>query len=266
MMGQAALEACRKLREQVQEAVAAQWECKPDDVLFGHGRAWLRQDTAKTMRCAEAFVLAEARFGTLGATGGYRTKPRGGDYRGGTIGASPAYSATAHVAEVKVDERTGRIDVVKVWVAHDCGTAINPALVEGQIEGSTYMGMAEAWMEDMLYGQDAIGVPEPSRKVRAGMLVGPSLLDYRIPTSLDTPPIEAFIVERPDANGPYGAKEAGEGPLHSTVPAIANALTDAVGIRLTELPLSPAKLLAALRRQRDPATGAPHSAPTKAAE
>ena len=111
-------------------------------------------------------------------------------------------------------------------------------LVEGQIEGSTYMGAAEVAMEDMLYGDNA---------VRTGMLIGPSLLDYRIPTTLDTPAIEALIVEEPDPNGPYGAKEAGEGPLHSSIPAVANAIYDAVGIRLTELPFSPKKVLAALR-------------------
>jgi CO/xanthine dehydrogenase Mo-binding subunit len=265
MMGQAALEACRLLREQVQTAVAAKWNCARDDVLFGHGKAWLRGDTAKATTTAEAFKLAEAMFGTLGSTGGYRTKERGGDYRGGTIGASPAYSATAHVAEVKVDEATGRVDVVKIWVAHDCGTALNPVLVEGQIEGSTYMGMAEVWMENMLYGQDAIGVPAPSTLQRAGLLVGPSLLDYRIPTSLDTPAIEAFVVERPDGNGPYGAKEAGEGPLHSTIPAVANAIYDATGVRLFELPFSPAKVLAGLKaRPSSSATSSPKPKPAAA--
>jgi 4-hydroxybenzoyl-CoA reductase subunit alpha len=254
MMGHAALEACRILREQIQDAVAASWQCARDEVLLGHGKAWLKFDTTKTMPVAEAFRLAEAREGTLGSTGGYRTSQRGGDYRGGTIGASPAYSATAHVAEVRVDEETGRIDVVKIWVAHDCGKALNPVLVEGQIEGSTYMGMAEVWMENMLYGQDAVGVPAPSVKQRAGLLVGPSLLDYRIPTSVDTPALEALIVEKPDGNGPYGAKEAGEGPLHSTIPAVANAVYDAVGIRLKELPFTPAKVLAALREKRATST------------
>ena len=250
MMGHAALEACRTLREQVQDAVAAAWQCARDDVLLGHGRAWLRTDTTQVLALVEAFRLAEVRYGTLGATGSYRTSPRGGDYRGGSIGASPAYSATAHIAEVQVDEETGRIDVKKIWIAHDCGRALNPVLVEGQIEGSTYMGMAEVWMENMLYGQDAIGVPAPSLKQRAGLLVGPSLLDYRIPTSLDTPALEALIVERPDGNGPYGAKEAGEGPLHSSIPAVANAIYDAIGVRLKELPFTPAKVLAALRAQR----------------
>lgn len=255
MMGHAALEACRTLREQVQDAVAASWTCAPDDVLLGHGKAWHRADTSKAMSTKEAFVLAESRYGTLGATGGYRTQVRGGDYRGGTIGASPAYSATVHVAEVFVDEASGRVDVKKVWVAHDCGKALSPVVVEGQIEGSTYMGVAEVSMENMLYGNH----PKPGEKpgpdhVRAGMLVGPSLLDYRIPTTLDTPAIEAFIVEQPDRNGPYGAKEAGEGPLHSSIPAVANAIYDAVGVRLTELPLTPAKVLKALKEQKASST------------
>ena len=259
MMGHAALEACRTLRERVQDAVAAQWGCAPDDVLLGHGKAWHAADTAKAMSTKDAFVLAEARFGTLGAVGGYRTKDRGGDYRGGTIGASPAYSATVHIAEVKVCEFTGRIDVVKVWVAHDCGRALSPVIVEGQIEGSTYMGVAEVSMENMLYGNHPkLGETPGPDHVRAGMLLGPSLLDYRIPTTLDTPAIEAFIVEKHDRNGPYGAKEAGEGPLHSSIPAVANAVYDAVGVRMTELPLTPAKVLAALKNSA-------LSAPTKTA-
>jgi CO/xanthine dehydrogenase Mo-binding subunit len=251
MMGQACLEACRTLRERVQDAVASAWETSPDDVQFGFGKAWLVHDTSKSVTTAEAFKLAEARFGTLGSTGGYRTVERGGDYRGGTIGASPAYSATAHVAEVEVDESTGRVDVRKIWIAHDCGKALNPMIVEGQIEGSTYMGLGEVALEEMRYGPHAKldDTPGPAH-TRRGMLMGPSLLDYRIPTSLDTPALEALIVEKPDPNGPYGAKEAGEGPLHSTIPAVANAIHDAVGVRLFELPFSPHKVLAALKHQR----------------
>ena len=107
------------------------------------------------------------------------------------------------------------------------------------MEGSTMMGAAEVVLEDQRYGDGA----------RAGMLVGPSLLDYRIPTTLDTPAIEALIVEKPDPNGPYGAKEAGEGPLHSSIPAVANAIYDAVGVRMKVLPFSPAHVLAALKTQ-----------------
>jgi CO/xanthine dehydrogenase Mo-binding subunit len=187
---------------------------------------------------AEACQKAETAEGVpLAATGGYRTQKLGGNYRGGTIGASPAYSFTAHVAEVSVDEETGIWKVEKIWAAHDCGKALNPTLVEGQIEGSVYMGAAEAQMEEMVYDEK-------------GLLFGPSLLDYRIPTSLDTPDLESYIVESDDPGGPYGAKEAGEGPLHPAIPAIANALHDAVGIRIRELPFYPQRVLKLLRERR----------------
>ena len=188
------------------------------------------------MSFAEAVRLAEAKFGTLGATGSYRTEKLGGEYRGGTIGASPAYSFTAHVVEVEVDPETGIWTVQRVWAAHDCGKALNPTLVEGQIEGSVYMGYAEAAMEEMTY-------------LPSGLHRGPSLLDYRIPTSLDTPELTAMIVESGDPKGPYGAKEAGEGPLHPVIPAISNAIHDAVGVRLAELPFHPGKVLALLRER-----------------
>jgi CO/xanthine dehydrogenase Mo-binding subunit len=128
--------------------------------------------------------------------------------------------------------------VHKVWCAHDCGRALNPTLVAGQIEGSVYMGLAEALLEDHDVN-------------RFGLHAGPSLLDYRIPTSVDTPEIEALIVESIDPEGPYGAKEAGEGPLHSVLPALSNALFDAVGVRLRHLPFTPGKVLAALAAKRE---------------
>jgi CO/xanthine dehydrogenase Mo-binding subunit len=201
------------------------------------GTAFVAADPARNLSFAEACQLAEEAAGVpVSAAGGYRTVKLGGNYRGGTIGASPAYSFTAHVAEVSVDEETGIWRVEKIWAAHDCGKALNPTLVEGQIEGSVYMGAAEAQMEEMVY--DA-----------RGLLFGPSLLDYLIPTSLDTPAIDAAIVESRDPNGPYGAKEAGEGPLHPAIPAIANALYDACGIRLRELPFRPARVLQLLRER-----------------
>ena len=143
-----------------------------------------------------AIQLAEAKYGTLGSVGHYNTPQLGGDYRGGTIGASPAYSFTAHVAEVEVDEQTGEVRLVKIWVAHDCGKAICPVIVRGQMEGSAYMGAGEALLEEHVIRPD-------------GLHVGPSLLDYRIPTSLDVPDFEALIVESNDPEGPLGAKEAG---------------------------------------------------------
>ncbi len=238
MVGNAAIDAVRKLKKPVQEAVAAHWEVAPHSVWLAGGRVGTFEDPARSMSCAEAFVLAESKFGTLGSVGSYNTpKDVHGAYRGGTIGASPAYSFTAHVAEVEVDVETGFVGVKKIWLAHDCGRAINPTLVEGQMDGSAYMGFAEAVMEEQAF--------KPG-----GLHDGPSLLDYKIPTSMDCPDFESHIVESVDAEGPYGAKEAGEGPLHPSVPAIANAIYDAVGVRLTRLPFTPARMLDGLREKR----------------
>lgn len=240
MLGNAAIDAATRLRKLVQGSVAREWEVKPNEVLLAGGYAVWAQDTARQMPIAEAFNLAEAEHGTLGATGWYNTpKDVHGEYRGGTIGASPAYSFTAHVAEVEVDTDTGFVDVKKIWIAHDCGRALNPVLVEGQMEGSAYMGAAEAIMEEQIFKDADHG--------RAGLHNAPSLLDYRIPTSLDTPELESLIVESIDPEGPYGAKEAGEGPLHPSIPAIANAIYDAIGVRMDRLPFSPPNVWRAIQ-------------------
>lgn len=238
MNGNACLHAARQVKEKLVLAVAAALDVPAADVFVSRGFLCAKGKEERAIPVDEAIRLAEARFGTLGATGWYKSPPKlGGDYRGGSIGASPAYSFTAHVAEVEVDEATGIVRVVKVWCAHDCGRALCPTLVEGQIEGSVYMGVAEALLEE--HGTNA-----------NGLHLGPSLLDYRIPTALDTPEIEPFAVESRDPEGPYGAKEAGEGPLHSSIPAVANAVFDAVGVRVDELPIRPERVLAALRESR----------------
>jgi len=234
MVGNAAIDAAKKLKKLVQQAVAEAWEVPAHSVWLAAGQVGTWDDPEKTIPPAEAFQLAEAKFGPLGSVGAYNTpKDVHGSYRGGTIGASPAYSFTAHVAEVSVDVETGFVKVDKIWLAHDCGRAINPTLVEGQMDGSAYMGFAEAVMEEQAY--------KPS-----GLHDGPSLLDYRIPTSMDCPDFESHVVESVDAEGPYGAKEAGEGPLHPSVPAIANAIHDALGVRLNQLPFTPGKVLKAI--------------------
>ncbi len=247
MLGNATIDAARKLRRSVQQAVAEAWGVRPGEVLLAGGSAMWAPDTERRMGLREAFNLAEAKFGTLSATGWYDTpKDIHGEYRGGTIGASPAYSFTAHVAQVEVDVETGFVDVKKIWVAHDCGRALNPVLVEGQMEGSAYMGFAEALMEEHVFKDADHG--------RAGLHNAPSLLDYRIPTSLDTPELESFIIESIDPEGPYGAKEAGEGPLHPSIPAIANAIYDAVGVRMDRLPFSPPAVWRAIEAARDAGT------------
>jgi 4-hydroxybenzoyl-CoA reductase subunit alpha len=241
MAGNACLDAARQLRTVIAGALAAHWGCTPHEVSLAQGVACSIRDPQKQcMSVAEAFRLAESRHGTLGATGWYQSPKLGGEYRGGTIGASPAYSFTAHVAEVECDPETGMVDVKKMWVAHDCGRALHPVAVEGQMEGSAYMGFGEAIMEEHVFKPAAQGHG-------AGLHHGPSLLDYRIPTTLDTPELSSHIVESIDPEGPYGAKEAGEGPLHPGIPAIANAIHDALGIRVERLPFSPPRVLALLR-------------------
>jgi len=234
MNGNAALMAAREIKKLLREAVAEHLSCSPKQVMVTRGALCHVDDPTQMVDVTAAIQLAETKFGTIGSVGHYNTPTLGGDYRGGTIGASPAYSFTAHVAEVEVDTETGEVHVVKIWIAHDCGKAIVPVIVRGQMEGSAYMGAAEALLEEHVIKGD-------------GLHMGPSLLDYRIPTSLDVPDLEALIVESNDPEGPLGAKEAGEGPLHPSIPAIANAIYDAVGIRLDRLPFTPAKVLAALR-------------------
>ena len=190
------------------------------------------------MTFEEAVVAAIDFHGTLTGTGSYAPPPeaRGGRHKGGGVGPSPAYSYSAQVAEVSVDEETGEVTVHKVWAAHDCGRALNPVSVEGQIIGSVWMGMGQALTEEMVW--------------KDGMLMNPGMLEYRSPSSVESPEIEPIIVESIDPEGPFGAKECSEGSLAATIPAISNAIYDAVGVRLHESPFTPERVLAALRAKR----------------
>jgi 4-hydroxybenzoyl-CoA reductase subunit alpha len=240
MVGNACLNAARDMSLRIRQAVAESWDCGVAQVALAGGWAFDIRDTSHHIPIVEAFNIAEAKLGPLASVGHYNTpKDVHGEYRGGTIGASPAYSFTAHVAQVSVDEDTGAVTVDNIWIAHDCGRALNPVLVEAQMEGSAYMGFAEALMEEHNYKDADHG--------RAGLHNAPSLLEYRVPTSLDTPELKSLIIESIDPEGPHGAKEAGEGPLHPSIPAIANAIYDAIGIRMDRMPFSPPNVWRALQ-------------------
>jgi 4-hydroxybenzoyl-CoA reductase subunit alpha len=189
----------------------------------------------ESMTFEEAVVAAIDFHGALTGTGSYAPpqEARGGKHKGAGVGPSPAYSYSAQVAEVSVDEETGEVVVHKVWAAHDCGRALNPVSVEGQIIGSVWMGMGQALTEEMVW--------------KDGMLMNGGLLEYRSPSSVESPEVEPIIVESIDPEGPFGAKECSEGSLAATIPAIANAIYDAVGVRLHESPFTPERVLAALR-------------------
>ena len=192
-----------------------------------------------SMTFEEAVVAAIDFHGALSGTGSYAPPPeaRGGKHKGAGVGPSPAYSYSAQVAEISVDEETGEVTVHKVWAAHDCGRALNPVSVEGQVIGSVWMGMGQALTEEMVW--------------KDGLLMNPGLLEYRSPSAVESPEVEAIIVESIDPEGPFGAKEASEGSLAATIPAIANAIYDAVGVRLHESPFTPERVLAALRAKKN---------------
>ena len=153
------------------------------------------------------------------------------------MGTSPAYGCSAQVADVKVDLETGQISVNSITAAHDCGRAINRTQVEGQMQGCVSMGLGEALMEEVVFDPD-------------GRVQNPSLADYRIPTAMDMPPINALVVESNEPNGPFGAKEVGEGGIMPTIPAILTAIRDASGVVIDELPAAPERILEALRKPR----------------
>jgi 4-hydroxybenzoyl-CoA reductase alpha subunit len=236
MAGNAAREAALKLRALLLEAASELLSVPADRLIAAGRRISSLDDPHVSVSFVEAAQKAESRHGTLTAVGSYKPPSLGGDFKGAGVGISPAYSYTACVAEVVVDPETYDLTVEKLWVAHDCGRALNPALVEGQIEGSAYMGFGEAVLEEQIF--------------RKGLHKIPSLLEYKLPTIYDTPEIVSMTVETNDKEGPYGAKEAGEGPLNPIIPAIANAVYDAVGARVDSTPITPDKIARALREQQ----------------
>jgi len=147
------------------------------------------------------------------------------------------YVYATQIAEVDVDDETGEVEVLRIVAAHDCGTAINPMLVEGQVEGGISMGVGFALQEEILF--DA-----------AGRQINPNLTNYIMPTSLDMPEIEVDIVDSYDPTGPFGAKGVGEPTSVPTAAAILNAIHNAVGVRITSLPATPEKVLTAIKAKR----------------
>ena len=233
MAGNAAKQAAERIRDRVVAATAEELGLSVDIVVAVGGRVGAEDDTEKTLLWADAVRTAIVRDGPLTASGSYRAPDLAGPYRGSGVGISPAYSYSVAVVEVDCDPGTGEIRVAKVWLAHDIGRAINPLLVEGQIEGGVYMGLGEALFEEQAF--------------RDALHRGPSLLDYKLPTFLEMPPVESILVETDDPEGPFGAKEAGQGPLLPVIPALANAVYDALGVRITEVPITPDKVVAARR-------------------
>ncbi len=239
MTGNAAIQAARKVRGLILGAAARKLEVPVERLRAVDRKIWDASDPSRALRFAEAVVLAESEHGTLGAVGSYKPPKSIARWKGSGVGPSPTYSYSAAVVELSADRETGIIRVDKIWIAHDAGRALNPLLVIGQVEGSVYMGLGEALMEEQVF--------------RKGLHKIPSMLEYKSPTTLEMPPVESILVETLDPEGPYGAKECGQGPLLPVIPALANALYDALGVRIDEVPITPEKVLAALEgRYRAP--------------
>jgi 4-hydroxybenzoyl-CoA reductase alpha subunit len=235
MTGNAAIEASRKLRQILLETAAAELMVPPDSLAARDNIIYCLDDEERRIPFPDLVKMAEAKHGTLGAVGSYTPPRRGGRYKGAGVGPTPAYTYSACVVAVDVDVETAELTIEKIWIAHDVGRALNPLLVQGQVEGSVYMGLGEALMEEQIF--------------RRGLHEIPSMLDYKSPTFLEVPDIETILIETNDPNGPYGAKEAGQGPLLPVIPAVANAIYDAVGVRIDEVPIHPEKIFKALRQK-----------------
>ncbi len=249
MCGMAAIQAAERLRDAIFKAVARKLQVSPAALVARERRIGVPDDWDKAVPFARAVELGEALHGVLAFPGSYAPPKRAGKYKGGGVGPSPCYSYSACVVELTVDEETGTVDLENVWIGHDVGRALNPLLVEGQVEGSVYMGIGEALMEEQVF--------------RKNLHKHPSMLDYKSPTTLETPEIHTILVETDDPEGPFGAKEAGQGPLLPVIPAIANAIHHALGVRIDEVPITPDKILKALdlKRAGKPARVGPERLP-----
>lgn len=257
MTGHATKEAAEQIRTQIAQFLSEELGYPVESITFRDGkvffdgqpgnfekirnqyikehRGWTDPPSGEYLTFREAARLAFLKAGTIVGTGKYKPPRLGGSYKGAAVGTSPAYGCSAQVVEVSVDMETGEITVDAMTDAHDCGLAVNRTLVEGQMQGSLSMGLGECLFEEVKFDS-------------RGRILNPSLGEYRIPTALDMPNVKSIIVESREPNGPYGAKEVGEGAIMPTIPAILNAIYDATGVRISELPVTSERLYIAMKK------------------
>ncbi len=235
--GWAIRQACEKINAELKPVAAGMLGIRGEEVEVQGGEFYNIYKPNKRVPWIEVVSSYIQTNGPLSKTGQFTPPRRKGIQQGGNIGHSPTFGFSAQIAEVDVDLDTGKVNVVKITEAGDCGVPINPQSVEGQVHGSIQMGMGQALYEEMQIAPD-------------GRFLNPSLHDYKMPTALDMPEIDANIVDAYDPSAPYGAKESGEGPIQPTIPAIFNAVYDAIGVRFTEMPLTPEKVLNAIKEQK----------------
>jgi len=241
--GAAIKEAAGQINDKLFEVAAGMLDCRADQLEVKDQRFYSVFEPKKTIEWEKVVDVYTNTVGTLTGIGHFsppRLKgidlTRGERVQGANIGHSPTFGFSAQVIEVDVDTETGRVRVIKVTEAGDCGQAVNPMSVEGQVEGSIMFTLGQALYEEMILDEN-------------GKMINPSLHDYRVPTAMELPEIDSTIVDSYDPTAPFGVKESGEGPVQPTIPAITNAIYDAIGIRFTELPITPEKVLKALHEK-----------------
>ena len=239
MVGNAAISAAQNLRAVLVEAAAKKLDAKPEDIeVLGETYRVAGQDPGLTFNEVTKAALVDTGTLTIKGTFTCPVEFQGGKHRGGAVGSTMGFSYAAQVVEVTIDPDTAQLTVDKVWVAHDCGFAINPLSVEGQVQGAVWMGMGQAISEETSFTLE-------------GLPIHCNMLDYRVPTMAESPDIEVKIIESMDPNGPFGAKEASEAPLSGFPPALLSAIADAVGVYVEELPVTPERLMDALEAMRE---------------
>jgi len=237
MGGNAVARASKDVLQKMFAQVARVWECDSGSLEARDERIYHKDDPSKVMDWAEAARKYFNDNGPLVGTGWYKPpEGLGGGYKGAAVGTSPAYSFSSSVCECRVDLSTGKVKIDRFTDYHDCGTAINPQSVHGQVEGAVVMGSGETIMEDVAY--DA-----------GGRILNPNLHDYLLMTIKDAPEIFSGIVDSYEPEGPYGAKEVGEGATLPVLAAVAHAIADATGVWIKDLPITPEKILRALKEK-----------------
>lgn len=240
MSGWAVKRAGEKVKQQILETAADMMYDRPvtaEELDCREGIVFLKEEPGVTKTFAEVASAYFIKKGPLVGTGSYHPGKLGGAHKGAAVGTSPAYSSATQVAEVKVDEETGEIHVINTWDVHDSGYVINPDLLHGQVHGAFYMGIGESIWEEVLFNDK-------------GELLNGNFGEYRLPTALDMPPVNSIILDSYEPNGPWGVKEVGEGATTPTMGCISNAIYDAIGVRVSSLPISYEKVWRALKEKK----------------
>ena len=237
MAGHAVSRAGEAIVAKMRPYAAAMLGCEEAEVEAGGAKMFVRSDSSRSAPWEEVARRYFNANGPLVATGCY-TPPEGlgGDYKGATVGTSPAYSFGSAVCEVSVDMETGKVIIDSFTDYHDCGTPINPMAVHGQVEGAVVMSASEALLEDVQFDKE-------------GRLLNPDLHGYLIMTIKDAPEIFSGLVDSYEPRGPFGAKEIGEGSTLPVLGAVAHAIANATGVWIKDLPITPEKILRALKEK-----------------